>query len=134
MPLQSLAGDLWLLTRDNVSKPQMPLQLLINEKALAKFASLTEVFAYCMVNQIWSSRSTLYAQQSSHGNVLQAVKKALGETINSEVSGKKLDEAVVEYVGEAALFQLHIKTTLLAIKVIDEPEQWNPRVSITHTT
>lgn len=60
----------------------------------------------------------------------QAVKKALAETISTEASGKKVDQAVIEYVGEAALFQLHIKTTLMAIKIIDEPSQWNPRVGI----
>lgn len=55
------------------------------------------------------------------------VKKALAEVIANECSGKKVDDAVIEYVGEGALFQLHIKVTLLAIKVIDEPEKWNPR-------
>lgn len=62
----------------------------------------------------------------------QAVKQALRETVTTELSGKKLDETVVEYVGDAALFQLHIKGTLMAIKVIDEPEQWNPRVSLAY--
>jgi len=57
------------------------------------------------------------------------VKKALAEVIAAECGGKKVDDAVIEYVGEGALFQLHIKITLLAIKVIDEPEKWNPRVS-----
>ena len=61
----------------------------------------------------------------------QAVKQALVETVTTELSGKKLDEAVVEYVGDAALFQLRIKGTLMAIKVIDDPAQWNPRVSHT---
>lgn len=61
---------------------------------------------------------------------MQTVKKALAEVVAAEAAGKKVDEAVIEYVGEGALFQLHIKTTLLAIKVIDEPEQWNPRVSL----
>ena len=50
------------------------------------------------------------------------------ETVSSELSGKVIDDTVVEYVGEAALFQLRIKTTLLAIKVIDEPSQWAARV------
>ena len=56
------------------------------------------------------------------------MKQALVETVSAELSGKKLDEAVVDYVGDAALFQLRIKGTLMAIKVIDEPAQWNPRV------
>ena len=51
--------------------------------------------------------------------------------IAAEAGGKKVDDTVIEYVGDAALFQLRIKTTLLAIKVIDEPEKWNPRVSKT---
>lgn len=50
------------------------------------------------------------------------------ETVSSELSGKVIDDTVVEYVGEAALFQLRIKTTLLAIKVIDEPSLWAARV------
>lgn len=60
---------------------------------------------------------------------LQAVEKALEQITASVVASKKLDAEVVDYVSAGALFQLSIKKTLLAMKVIEEPAEWNPRVS-----
>lgn len=61
---------------------------------------------------------------------MQAVKTALAETVAAEASGKKLDATLLGYVAEVALFQLSIKKTILAMKVIDEPTEWAPRVHI----
>ena len=35
----------------------------------------------------------------------------------------------MEYVSAIAVFQLSIKGTLIAMKILDEPSEWNPRVS-----
>jgi elongation factor 3 len=57
----------------------------------------------------------------------KAVKTALAETVAADASGKKLDATLLGYVAEVALFQLSIKKTILAMKVIDEPTEWAPR-------
>ena len=60
---------------------------------------------------------------------MQAVRIALEETI-SLVANKRANEVVVEYITAVALFQLRSKPTLFAIKVIEEPGQWNARVCL----
>lgn len=55
---------------------------------------------------------------------------ALEETISLIADGKRANDVVVEYLTGVALFQLHSKPTLLAIKVIEESSEWNARVKL----
>lgn len=59
---------------------------------------------------------------------MQAVRIALEETISLIANGKRANEVVLEYLTGVAIFQLHAKQTLLAIKVIEEPSEWKAKV------
>ena len=61
---------------------------------------------------------------------MQTVRIALEETIAVLAKGKRADEVLTEYVTAVAVYQLHSKPTLMAIKVVEEPGQWTARVSL----